>query len=91
MYVAMPFYLLNWFNKTSEHMPKQDLVDLVLGQWELWPQDEPWDVDPLGRRARPTTRTLKRVIIEQRFVRHEAQEDVDVDTSIAPTATSEPG
>jgi hypothetical protein len=43
-------------------------VKIVLAQRNLWPTNEQWDEDPLALKAKPTTKTLKRIIVECGFV-----------------------
>jgi hypothetical protein len=48
-------------------MRKSDMIKIVQAQPHLWPQEEAWDADPLLRMGKPTTATLKRVIVGRGF------------------------
>jgi hypothetical protein len=50
-------------------MRKEEMVEIVQSDFDRWPAKEPWDQDPLAHRAKPTVQTLKRVIVECKFIR----------------------
>lgn len=56
-------------------MRKAEMIKIVKGQKELWLPEELWDDDPLGPKARPTTKILKHIIVDFGFSR--LTDDVD--------------
>src|SRR5262245_8910057 len=58
---------MKYQRRDLEHLRKDDLLRIVLSNFSLWPSEERWDPDPTARNAKPTTSTLKRVIMNHGF------------------------
>jgi hypothetical protein len=64
-------------------MHKDQMVAIVQENFSLWPKELKWDVNPLERNKKPTTKTLIQVIMEKY---NEVSDGYPEETSLASRA-----